>query len=70
MSFHPSLELNHSMSNRIMMFLMFASLFCNVLTSFRIGKAKMAPKIHPLSYTFDVFVFVCKYDSDNPLQRV
>ena len=48
MSFHPSVELNHSMSNRIMMFLMFASLFCNALTSFRIGKAKMVNNDQPL----------------------
>ena len=48
MSFHPSVELNHSMSNRIMMFLMFVSLFCNALTSFRIGKAKMVNNDRPL----------------------
>ena len=48
MSFHPSVELNHSMSNRIMMLLMFALLFCNALTSFRIGKAKMVNNDRPL----------------------
>ena len=29
----------------------------------------MAPRIHPLSYTLDVFAFVCKCDSVNPLYR-
>ena len=48
MAFHPSVELNHSMSNRIMMLLMFALLFCNALTSFRIGKAKMVNNDRPL----------------------
>ena len=31
-SFHPSLEVNHSMSNRIMMFLIFVLLLCDALT--------------------------------------
>ena len=65
-SFHPSLEVNHSMSNRIMMFLIFVLWLCDALTSFRKGRLR----IHPLSHNFDVIVFICKCDSDNPLQRV
>ena len=56
MSFHPSLEVNRSMSKRIMMFLMFVLLLCDALMSFRIGKRLKWPQgstllVTPLMYS-------------------